>query len=61
MDDDGTLLGAGQRGDVVVRGRLVIGEYLDLPQATAEIREKCWHHTGDVGYLDEDGFLYIVD
>lgn len=60
MDDDGRLLKTGERGEIVVRGGLVVGEYLDMPEATAELRLHGWHHTGDVGYLD-DGFLYIVD
>lgn len=61
MADNGRLLNVGERGEIVVRGRLVIGEYLDMPEATAEIRQYGWHHTGDIGYLDDDGFLYIVD
>src|SRR5439155_9230563 len=61
MDDDGRLQEVGERGEIVVRGRLVVSEYVDLPEATARAREHGWHHTGDVGYLDEDGFLYIVD
>lgn len=61
MDDDGRLLKTGERGEIVVRGGLVVGEYLDMPEATAQLRLHGWHHTGDVGYLDGDGFLYIVD
>ena len=61
MDDDGHLLPHNERGEIVVRGNLVMPGYYQNPQATAEIRQHGWHHTGDVGYLDEDGFLYIVD
>jgi acyl-CoA synthetase (AMP-forming)/AMP-acid ligase II len=61
MDDDGHILPPHQPGEIVARGTLVGGGYHNLPQATAEIRRYGWHHTGDVGYIDEDGFVYIVD
>jgi acyl-CoA synthetase (AMP-forming)/AMP-acid ligase II len=61
MDDDGRILEPHQRGEIVARGSLVSGEYYKLPEATAEIRSFGWHHTGDVGYMDEDGYVYIVD
>ena len=61
MDDDGKILPARERGEVVVRGSLVCGGYYKMPAATAEIRAHGWHHTGDVGYMDEDGYVYIVD
>jgi fatty-acyl-CoA synthase len=61
MDDAGRLLGPGQPGEIVARGSLVCGGYYKLPEATAEIRAHGWHHTGDVGYRDEDGYFYIVD
>jgi acyl-CoA synthetase (AMP-forming)/AMP-acid ligase II len=61
MDDTGTLLPAGERGEIVVRGTLVAPGYHAMPDATAEIRAHGWHHTGDVGHLDTDGYLYIVD
>ena len=48
-------------GEIVARGTLVCGGYYNLPEATAEIREFGWHHTGDIGYRDKDGFFYIVD
>ncbi|MGY1728162.1 AMP-binding protein [Geodermatophilus sp. SYSU D01062] len=61
MADDGRLLPAGERGEVVVRGSLVMDGYHRDPQATAEASRFGWHHTGDVGYLDADGWLYLVD
>jgi fatty-acyl-CoA synthase len=61
MRDDGTLLPPGQTGEIVVRGALVAPGYYNLPEATAEVRTHGWHHTGDLGYRDLDGFFYIVD
>jgi acyl-CoA synthetase (AMP-forming)/AMP-acid ligase II len=61
MDDVGNLLPPHQTGEIVARGALVSAGYYNLPEATAEIRTFGWHHTGDVGYRDEDGFFYIVD
>jgi len=61
MDSSGTLLPTGERGEIVVRGSLVMAGYLDDPAATAEAGRFGWHHTGDIGYLDADGFLFIVD
>lgn len=61
MDDDGNILGPGERGEIVVRGELVSPGYYDNPEANAEARQFGWHHTGDVGVFDEGGYLYIVD
>lgn len=61
MNDEGRLLPANQTGEIVARGALVTPGYHNLPEATAEIRTYGWHHTGDVGYYDEDGYFYIVD
>lgn len=61
MDDDGKLLPVGERGEIVSRGPLVSLEYLELPEATAEAHRDGWHHTGDVGFRDTDGYFYIVD
>ncbi|GJF02632.1 AMP-binding protein [Pseudonocardia sp. D17] len=61
MDDAGRLLAAGDRGEIVVRSSLVMAGYHRDPEATAEASRFGWHHTGDIGYLDEDNWLYIVD
>jgi fatty-acyl-CoA synthase len=61
MDDEGHLLGPGQRGEIVIRGSLVMAGYYKNPDASAEASRYGWHHTGDIGYLDEESFLYIVD
>jgi len=61
MDDKGALLPTGERGEIVVRGPLVMPGYYKNPKATAEVSQFGWHHTGDIGYLDADNFLYIVD
>ena len=61
MGEDGALLAAGERGEIVVRSSLVMRGYYRNPEATAEASAHGWHHTGDIGYLDDDGFLFIVD
>ena len=61
MDDDGNLLAPGERGEIVVRGPLVMAGYYKNPEATAEVSTFGWHHTGDIGVRDEDGWFYVVD
>lgn len=61
MDDEGALLPPHEIGEMVVRGNLVMLGYLDLPEENAAVSRFGWHHTGDIGYRDEDGYFYIVD
>ncbi|MCG3190449.1 MAG: Long-chain-fatty-acid--CoA ligase [Burkholderiaceae bacterium] len=61
MSEDGTLLPPGERGEIVARGDLVFGGYYENEAATEEASKFGWHHTGDVGYKDAQGFFYIVD
>jgi len=61
MDDEGNLLPPGETGEIVTAGSHRMVGYLKNEEATAEIRHGKWQRTGDVGELDEDGFLYITD
>ncbi|WP_026361345.1 long-chain-fatty-acid--CoA ligase [Amycolatopsis nigrescens] len=61
QDDRPLPRGADQIGEVVLRGHNVIAGYHRRPEATAEVFGNGWFHTGDLGYLDEDGYLFIVD
>jgi acyl-CoA synthetase (AMP-forming)/AMP-acid ligase II len=61
MDPVGGLVAAGERGEIVVRSSLVMPGYYQNPDATDEASRFGWHHTGDIGYFDGEGFLHIVD
>jgi fatty-acyl-CoA synthase len=61
MDDDGRILPTGEVGEIVGRGGIVGGGYFEMPEVSAETWAHGWHHTGDVGRRDENGFYYIVD
>jgi acyl-CoA synthetase (AMP-forming)/AMP-acid ligase II len=59
MDDRGRILPPGDVGEVVVQGDLVMSGYLDRPDLTAATIVDGWLHTGDLGFLDERGYLYL--
>ncbi|HUC04558.1 MAG TPA: long-chain-fatty-acid--CoA ligase [Acidimicrobiales bacterium] len=61
VDPDGADLPPGSVGEVVVRGPHVMVGYWNKPAETEEALRGGWMHTGDAGYMDERGYLYIVD
>jgi acyl-CoA synthetase (AMP-forming)/AMP-acid ligase II len=61
MDEEGNLLPCDEKGEIVTRGNLVMKGYYKNEAATQQASAFGWHHTGDVGYKDSDGYLYIVD
>ena len=61
VDDDGRDLPAGEVGEIVGRGPITMPGYYKRPDLTADALRDGWLHTGDLGYVDEDGFLYLVD
>ena len=61
MDENGNLLPPGEIGEIVVQSEQVMEGYWRNPEATAEAFRWGWLHTRDVGYMDEDGYIYLVD
>ena len=61
MDEDSRRCAPGEVGEVCARGPNVMHGYWNMPAQTEEALREGWFHTGDGGYLDEDGFLYISD
>jgi acyl-CoA synthetase (AMP-forming)/AMP-acid ligase II len=61
MDEEDNFLKPGETGEVVARGQVLMKEYWGLPELTAKTIRNGWLHTGDIGYMDEQGFLFLVD
>jgi long-chain acyl-CoA synthetase len=61
MNDDDELLPPGELGEIVVRGPQVVPGYWEKPEETERAFRAGWFHTGDVGFMDEDGWFYVVD
>ncbi|MFJ8625182.1 AMP-binding protein [Kitasatospora sp. NPDC093550] len=58
---DGTELPTGEQGEIHVRSAAVMAGYWKRPDLTAEVLRDGWLNTGDIGHLDEDGYLYLAD
>jgi long-chain acyl-CoA synthetase len=61
VDDSGQEVMIGTSGEVIVRGPNITPGYYRLPEVNRDTFREGWFHTGDVGRLDEDGFLYLLD
>ena len=61
VDEDGVEVAAGERGEIVMRGPMVMPGYLKNPEANEATIRDGWLHSGDIGYVDEDGYFFIVD
>lgn len=61
LDESGRESRSGQLGEIVKQSPTVMKGYYKNPAATAEVLREGWVYTGDIGYLDQDGFLYFID
>ena len=61
FDDNDQEVPRGERGEIVIRGTNVMKGYYKRPDATAEAFRNGWFHTGDIGVIDEEGYVAIVD
>jgi acyl-CoA synthetase (AMP-forming)/AMP-acid ligase II len=61
MNENGEKVPAGEVGEICGRGPMLMPGYYKRPDLTAEAIKDGWMHSGDMGYVDEDGFLYLVD
>lgn len=61
VGDDGTELSRGKVGEITIQGGNVMSGYWNLPEATADALRDGWLWTGDMGYMDDDGYIFIVD
>lgn len=60
LDDDSNELPVGVKGEIVVKGDNVMLGYWNNPTATEETIKNGWLHTGDMGYMDDEGYLYVL-
>lgn len=61
LDDGKTDLASGEIGEIIMQGPQIMKGYYNMPTETANALRDGWLYTGDIGYMDEDGYFYIVD
>jgi long-chain acyl-CoA synthetase len=61
VKEDGNTAAPGELGEILIRSDMLMSGYLNNPSATAAALQGGWMHSGDAGYFDDDGFLYVAD
>ena len=61
VDQDGNEMSTDEIGEIVVRGENVMKGYFKMPKETAESFFEEWYRTGDMGYVDDEDYFYIID
>jgi long-chain acyl-CoA synthetase len=61
VDDQGNVLPPNQAGEILVKGKVVMKGYYNLPEETRAVLKEGWFNTGDIGYQDDEGYIYITD
>ncbi|MGD0275422.1 MAG: long-chain-fatty-acid--CoA ligase [Syntrophales bacterium] len=61
VDEDDRTLGPGEKGEICAKGKHIMMGYWKNPKLTNEVLKGSWYHTGDMGYMDKDGFIYMTD